>query len=158
MKTGTKVGLVGTLGTFGLTFALSQTIAKKKAAILAVAKELPVEESWKAISAAAPAVKGHIESPGVNDLTADTTYSKEKLPAGIPLQHEVRGYADCVNDTGTTISVKVSAWFVDPDNKERAKAEYTLDAAPGKPVHTTTDKIALDKEGTWTLHVRMEPA
>jgi len=77
MQTGTKIGLVSTLGTFGLAFALSQTIAKKKAAVLAA--ELPIEESWRAISAAAPAVKGHIDSPGVNDLTTDTTYPKREI-------------------------------------------------------------------------------
>jgi len=158
VRTEGKIGLITSLGTFGLAFGLSQTIAKKKLALpVAEAAELPIEASWKAISAVTP-VKGRVQAPWVKDVTEDVSYGKGEFPASIPLPHKVEAGALCVNDSADTISAKLTAWFVDPDGKERAKTERTADIDPGKGKPATTKPIALDKEGTWTFHVKMEPA
>jgi hypothetical protein len=118
---------------------------------------IPFTSNWNAVMAVSPT--GHINPTVIGDDTDNKTYTVPSAwPISIPLGHAIWGGVTCWNDSGASVKVKCTIWFVDPNGSTKGSYSDTGTIAAGGAHAVATASVPLDKAGVWTLYAKMELA
>lgn len=135
---------------------LSEKVKREVATIVALD-----EETWSVMTVGQVAPSGEIvEEDGychIRDFTAGELYYTPSWPVEIPLGHEVYGRAVGRNtNMAQKQNMKITAELIDPDGIAVGTESETGVVSGGYIIVVSTDRIILDKPGTWKLHVVLE--
>lgn len=119
------------------------------------------EGSWAAFIVEAAEVAGEIGGATLHDWTAGELWADSNFPVSIPFGQEVY-FGVHARNTGVVDQIMtLTIQLKDPDGIVRAETVYTPappPIAPGESFskQTYSDRVTIDKAGTWTLYIKLE--
>ncbi len=101
---------------------------------------------------ASPA-EGHLEFSGIYDY--DTMKTHFTIPVTLPYGHDVFGAVLYYNDTASPMEMTCMCEFLDPDGVSAGQLTDVETVGAGYHRTATTDRVTLNKNGTWKLHATL---